>query len=338
MQFIIMSNTSIINLFNTIARQKVLVVGDVMIDAYMWGKVERISPEAPVPVVAVSKREMRLGGAANVALNVQALGATPYLCGITGRDVEAENFIAIMKAQGLKTDGIVKLAKRKTTVKTRVIGNNHQLLRVDEESLHEMSMEESKTFSKKIISLLDKLKIDVVIFEDYDKGALNKTVIEEVIKAANAKGIKTTVDPKKKNFLDYKNVSLFKPNFGELKAGLKIDVEQINAKTLNSATTAFSKKQNFAMLMVTLSEYGVYYGTKSKSEIIPAHIRNISDVSGAGDTVISVASCCLAAGMQPQHVAAIANLAGGLVCEKVGVVSIDKKQLMDELVKENILN
>lgn len=329
--------SAIHNLFNTIAKLKVLVVGDVMIDAYMWGKVDRISPEAPVPVVAVTKREQRLGGAANVALNIQALGATPFLCGVVGRDVEADQFIDIMKGLKLKTDGIVKLAKRKTTVKTRVIGNKHQLLRVDEESLHEMSEQESKTFVAKIISLIKKYKIDVIIFEDYDKGALNPYVINEVIAAANSNGIKTAVDPKKKNFLDYKNVSLFKPNFGELKSGLKIEVDQINTKTLSLATNSFRKKQNFGMLMVTLSEHGVFYSTTNEALILPAHVRNISDVSGAGDTVISVASCCLAAGISNNHIAAIANLAGGLVCEKVGVVPIDKKQLMNEIEKEKLL-
>ena len=333
-----MPKSAIQNLFDTIAKLKVLIVGDVMIDAYMWGNVERISPEAPVPVVAVTKREQRLGGAANVALNVQALGATPFLCGVTGRDTEAEQFIAIMKGLKLKTDGIVKLAKRKTTVKTRVIGNKHQLLRVDEESLHEMSDVESKTFAAKIISLINKFKIDVVIFEDYDKGALNPYVINNVIKAANLYGAKTAVDPKRKNFLDYKNVSLFKPNFGELKSGLKIDMEQIDAENLSLATREFQKEQNFGMLMVTLSEHGAFYATTNEAEILPAHIRNISDVSGAGDTVISVASCCLAAGISNKRVAAIANLSGGLVCEKVGVVPIDKKQLMHEIEKEKILD
>lgn len=332
-----MSKSALDNLFNTIAKLKVLIVGDVMIDAYMWGKVDRISPEAPVPVVAITKREQRLGGAANVAINIQALGATPYLCGIVGRDTEAEQLIGLMKNLQLNTDGIVKLAKRKTTVKTRVIGNKHQLLRVDEESLHEMTDQESKKFATKIISLINKFKIDVIIFEDYDKGALNPFVINEVIVAANHKGIKTTVDPKKKNFLEYKNVSLFKPNLGELKSGLKIDVEQSDVKTLSAATNAFRKKQNFGILMVTLSEYGVFFSTTTNAGIIPAHFRNISDVSGAGDTVISVASCCLAAGISSEKIAAIANLAGGLVCEKIGVVPIDKIQLMNEISKEKIV-
>ncbi|MEO8147635.1 MAG: bifunctional ADP-heptose synthase [Bacteroidia bacterium] len=332
-----MVNSTINELFKTISRLKVLVVGDVMIDAYVWGKVDRISPEAPVAVVAVEKKEKRLGGAANVAINIQALDATPFLCGIVGKDVDGDEFISMMKAQGMKPDGIIKLSKRRTTVKTRVIGNNHQLIRVDEESLHDLNDEESKIFASKIISLLDKFKIDVVIFEDYDKGALNKNVIDAVTNAANAKGIKITVDPKKKNFADYKNVSLFKPNLGELKTGLKIDLDKTDASSIRNATSTFIKKNNFEMMMVTLSEHGVYYSTKNKAEIIPAHIRNISDVSGAGDTVISVASCCLAAGIDSRNIAAIANLAGGLVCEKVGVVPIDKQQLMDEIEKEKIL-
>jgi rfaE bifunctional protein kinase chain/domain len=325
------------SLFKNISKLKVLVLGDVMIDAYMWGKVDRISPEAPVPVVAVTKRESRLGGAANVAINIQALGATPYLCGIIGNDTAGSHFIELMKGLGLNTSGVFKATQRKTTIKTRVIGNNHQLMRVDDESLHTLSEIQNIAFIKKIKSLISRLKIDVIIFEDYDKGALNGYVIDEITATANAMGISTTVDPKKKNFMAYKNVTLFKPNFSELKAGLKLDALNIDAGSIHQNTKEFCRKQSIEMLMVTLSEHGVYYSTKKQMGIVPAHIRNISDVSGAGDTVISVASCCLALQLQPKQIAAIANLAGGLVCEKVGVVPIDKNQLMCEVTKELIL-
>ena len=333
-----MTNEAIKNLFNTISDLSVLIVGDVMIDSYVWGKVDRISPEAPVPVVAVEKRENRLGGAANVAINIQALDAKPFLCGIVGKDADGEELISMMKKLGMNTDGILKLPGRRTTVKIRVIGNKHQLLRIDAETLNEINEKESKQFAKKIISVLNKHKIDVLIFEDYDKGALNKTVIEEVIKAANNKRIKIAVDPKKKNFSAYRQVNLFKPNLGELKAGLKVDIDKTDLNSILAATTTFRKKQQFEMLMVTLSEHGVFYADNKSAAIIPAHIRNISDVSGAGDTVISVASCCMAAGLSPHNTALIANLAGGLVCEKVGVVPIDKKQLMEEIAKEKILS
>ncbi len=333
-----MTNEAIKNLFNTISDLRVLIVGDVMIDSYVWGKVDRISPEAPVPVVAVEKRENRLGGAANVAINIQALDAKPFLCGIVGKDADGEELISMMKKLGMNTDGILKLPGRRTTVKIRIIGNKHQLLRIDAETLNEMNEKESKQFAAKIISLLNKHKIDVLIFEDYDKGALNKTVIEEVIKAANKKRIKIAVDPKKKNFSAYQQVNLFKPNLGELKAGLKVDIDKTDLNSILAATTSFRKKQQFEMLMVTLSEHGVFYADNKSAAIIPAHIRNISDVSGAGDTVISVASCCMAAGLSPHNTAIISNLAGGLVCEKVGVVPIDKKQLMEEIAKEKILS
>ncbi len=325
-------------LFKNITGQKVLVIGDVMTDAYLWGKVERISPEAPVPIVAVNKKEKRLGGAANVALNVQALGAIPFLCGVVGNDYDGAEFADIMTMQRLKTDGIVKISGRKTTVKTRIIGNNHHLLRVDEEVVTPLNEKQSQQFIAKIISVIKKQKPAVIIFEDYDKGALNETVIKQVVDFANASGIKTTVDPKKNNFHHYKNVSLFKPNLSELKTGLKTEIDKVNIESLKKVCETFRRKNNIEMLMVTLSEHGVFYCSKTDAVLIPAHIRNISDVSGAGDTVISVASCCLAAGASQYDVAAIANLAGGLVCEEVGVVPVNKTVLKNELLRLKTLN
>ena len=206
------------SLFKNIAGCKVLVIGDVMTDAYLWGRVDRISPEAPVPIVAINKKEKRLGGAANVALNLQSLGAVPFLCGIVGNDYDGDEFKDIMQAQGLKTDGIVKMAGRKTTVKTRIIGNNHHLLRVDEELATDLNEKQSLQFADKIIKVINKNKPAAIIFEDYDKGALNQTVISRVMAYANQAGIKTAVDPKRNNFHAYKNVTLFKPNLSELKA------------------------------------------------------------------------------------------------------------------------
>lgn len=321
---------SIPELFEGFNGLNVLIVGDVMLDSYLWGKVERISPEAPVPIVTVTGKESRLGGAANVAINIKAMGANPILCSITGTDRNADVMIDLMQKMGMPASGIVMSASRTTTVKTRVIGNNHQLLRVDEEMMEQVNAQESDELFNRIVTLVNDNKVDVIIFEDYDKGVLGAEIIERIVDLANSRNIPTAVDPKKKNFNAYKNVSLFKPNLLELKTGLKIDIDKTDASDLEKAVSAFKKSQSIHTVLVTLSEAGVFFSNKDTYAVIPAHIRNISDVSGAGDTVISVAALCLALDLAPEMTATLANLAGGLVCEKVGVVPIDKTQLMNE--------
>lgn len=325
-----MNKQDITSLFENFNRLNVLIIGDVMIDAYFFGKVDRISPEAPVPVVSVQRKENRLGGAANVALNIQALGTNPILCSVIGNDTEATLFDELLKTTKLTNKGILKSNNRITTVKTRVIGNNHQMLRVDAEMDNELAAEDKKLLIEKITSILTNDKIDVVIFEDYDKGNLSEEVIKSVVEICNSKNIPTTVDPKKRNFLHYKNVSLFKPNLKELKEGLNIDINPKNKSEIETAVFQLNQLLKNKNTFITLSENGVYITDHQNNFHEPAHVRNISDVSGAGDTVISVASLCLALQLPIQQVAALANLAGGLVCEKVGVVPINKDELLAE--------
>lgn len=319
--------------FGSFDQLNVLIIGDVMIDAYMWGSVNRISPEAPVPIVAVSKKENRLGGAANVALNIQAMGAKPILCAVIGDDADGITFTELLKKQKLNTDGLLRIKNRPTTVKTRIIGNNHQMIRVDEEL--ETAIGASDT--TKLIALIKKQistgKINVIIFEDYDKGCITPALIKEVVAAAKQKNIPVVVDPKKKNFLSYSGVSLFKPNLKELKEGLKTDLQKGDINELNKVVDRFLKEQKIGAALITLSEKGVYINDTKNKIVIPAHVRDITDVSGAGDTVVSVAALCVAAGLPSKTIATLANLAGGLVCEKVGVVSINKKQLLEEAEK-----
>lgn len=311
----------------------VLIIGDVMVDAYLFGKVNRISPEAPVPIVAVEKKETRLGGAANVALNIQALGATPILCSVIGVDHDGELFLQLMKDEKLSVKGILKSRGRITTVKTRVIGNNHQMIRVDEEVEEDISKLETEQFITLISYLLKKEKINVVVFEDYDKGLITPQLITKVVAEARKKKIPVVVDPKKKNFLHYKNVTLFKPNIKELKEGLKLDFDHYSAKDLQKAVDMLQSRMKIDMALITLSEQGVFVSSRNTREIIPAHIRTIADVSGAGDTVISTAALALAVGLNPVQIAALSNLAGGLVCERVGVVPIEKSKLLKEAKK-----
>lgn len=322
-------------LFEAFSNLKVLVIGDVMVDSYIWGTVERISPEAPVPVVLAKKKEKRLGGAANVALNVQALGATPIPCAIVGDDIDGDFFLKRLKERGIPSKGVITSRERETTVKTRVLSGSNQMLRVDTETDEALTELEQKTLLQHIKNLLP--ECDVVVFEDYDKGVINETVISETIGEANRLGIPSVVDPKKRNFMDYKGATLFKPNLKELREGLKVEVDPEDLESIQAAAKALQEVLQAQMVMVTLSEHGVFMKDNGHTHLIPAHVRRISDVSGAGDTVISVVACGLAAKLEAQKTAAVANLAGGLVCEHVGVVPVNKEDLGREIDEIGIL-
>lgn len=331
-----MNKNEIVELFKNFNKLNVLIIGDVMIDAYYFGKVDRISPEAPVPIVSVNGKENRLGGAANVALNIKALGANPILCSVVGNDREADKFNDLLLEENLSVEGILRSDERITTVKTRIIGNKNQVLRVDSEKDAPLSNEELEALKIKLESLISDNKIDVVVFQDYDKGVITPSLIDFVVAICDKNNIPTAVDPKKRNFADFKNVTLFKPNLKELKEGLNIEINPAKSKEVESAIDSLKKQLNNKITFITLSEYGVFIKDNSTKKQIPAHIRSISDVSGAGDTVISVASLCLALNQPIYMIAEIANLAGGLVCESVGVVPIDKDQLLSEAISNLI--
>lgn len=320
-------------LFEAMTGLRVLVIGDVMIDAYYWGRVDRISPEAPVPVVQVSKREHRLGGAANVALNVMSLGATPIVCAVTGDDEKGALFADLLFKRGFSDAGIFRSAERMTTVKTRIISGGHHLLRVDEESTKPLTTSEEQGFLDRCLPLIRRGNVDVVIFEDYNKGVLTPEVIRAVSAKAKQEGIPVSVDPKKENFFAYEQVDLFKPNLKELVEGLKVEVEKGNQDQLLRAIGVLESKLGNVMTLVTLSEHGVVVKKGDLAQFVPAHPREILDVSGAGDTVISVASLCLALETDAKTLAVLSNLAGGLVCENVGVVPIDRDRLREEAYK-----
>jgi D-glycero-beta-D-manno-heptose-7-phosphate kinase len=323
----------IAGLIDSFSKYKIMIIGDVMIDSYLWGKVERISPEAPVPVVTCTKEENRLGGAANVALNVQSLGATPILCSVIGKDDRAKGMYELLKKQNITAEGILEDESRITTVKTRVISSSQHLLRVDRESDKPLNETVETKFINHIVDILNRTTINAIIFEDYDKGSITPKVIKGVVAEAQKKGIPTLVDPKKRNFLDYNGTTLFKPNFKELTEGLKVEASKTDAESLFAAAQKLHTEKNIEQVMITLSEAGVFISNTKEHKIIPAHIRDIADVSGAGDTVISVASLCLSANVDLFTTAALANMAGGLVCEKVGVVPIDKNLLKEEAIR-----
>lgn len=318
------------SIFDKFSSLNILIIGDVMVDTYLWGKVERISPEAPVPIVSITRKESRLGGAANVALNIQSLGGNAIICSVIGDDLDGEAFLDLLQKQNLTDSGILKEIGRPTTVKTRVIGHNQQIVRLDVETDKHISSASTEILLQKIQQIVTEQNIDAIIFQDYDKGVITEELIWQTVTMANQKQIITVVDPKKRNFLLYQNVTLFKPNLKELKEGLKLDLDPRNPHEIERAIDLLQEQLNAKMVMVTLSELGVYISSSKGKKIIPAHVRAIADVSGAGDTVIATTTLCLAAGLDEFQTAAVANLAGGLVCEHVGVVPIQKDRLMEE--------
>lgn len=327
-----MQKAAIEKLFKRFHQLTVLVIGDVMLDSYIWGTVDRISPEAPVPIVNVKKRENRLGGAANVARNIAALGGIPVLAATIGTDLEATLFTALLEEENLPVKGIMT-CERATTVKTRIIGNNHQLLRVDAEDSSLLDEETAAAFEAHVLKLINGTSIDAIIFEDYDKGLINEQLIEKVVQLALQKKIPVAVDPKKRNFNFYKNVTLFKPNLKEMREGLKIEIPTKDIAAVHAADIQLRGQLQHQISLITLSENGVYVGETDAHQHFPAHVRSITDVSGAGDTVIAAATLCLAAQTSASFMAQLANLAGGIVCEKVGVVPIDAAVLKTEALK-----
>lgn len=325
-------------LFGRFNDLRIMIVGDVMLDSYIFGNVDRISPEAPVPVVAVRSRSTRLGGAANVALNIHALGAVPVLISVVGDDQRGKEFLQILEETNMPGNGIYISNKRITTTKFRIIGNNVQMLRVDDEMTDDISLEEENILLNSVQSILNQERIDAIVFQDYDKGVLTAKLIETIIAMAFERNIPVAVDPKKKNFMSYRKVQLFKPNLKELRDGLNL---QFNPHSISEIIETVNRLQTLletSIVMTTLSDKGVVVSEKTKeghykSTHIAAHLRTIADVSGAGDSVISVAALCLALKVDAGLMAIMSNLAGGLVCEEIGVVPVNKNKLRDELLK-----
>lgn len=331
-----MEKLKVEQVFKKFSEIRALVIGDAMVDSYMWGTVDRISSEAPIPIVAVKRQENRLGGAANVSLNLQALGATPVLVSLLGNDLKGDIFMELLKKRQLGDAGIMRTGNRQTTVKTRILSGSQQVVRVDEEISDLIGPEEEAIVFQRVETLVEQQKFDIIIFVDYDKGIITKTLIDKVTGLARSKGILVAVDPKKRNFNNYTNVNLFKPNFKEFKEGLKLALEKKDLQAILKEAEKFKKEKKLDVIFITLSELGVIISNGMTQNHFPAEIRDIADVSGAGDTVIAVASLCLAAGLPTRFMAQLSNLAGGLVCEKSGVVPIDSERLKIEARKIKI--
>jgi rfaE bifunctional protein kinase chain/domain len=328
-----MGDKGINKVFDDIAGLTVGVIGDVMLDTYWWGRVDRISPEAPVPIVAVTKKEFRIGGAANVALNLRSLGSSVSLISVTGKDEEGVVLRNLLKENSIDTAFMMESAGRPTTNKIRILSRNQQMMRLDEESEQSISQDEEKVLIDSFRRFLDSKKPHVVILQDYNKGVLTPFVIAQVVALCQERGVITAVDPKRRHFFEYRQVDIFKPNLQEVREGLNMPHDELTDSWLAKVHDELNKRLQHRISLITLSEKGIYFHGPEGGHRIASHLRNIADVSGAGDTVIAVAAGVYAATRDLNLMASISNIAGGLVCEKVGTAAIDKDLLRQECIK-----
>jgi rfaE bifunctional protein kinase chain/domain len=317
-------------LFKTFSSVKIGVIGDMMLDAYWWGNVERISPEAPVPVVTVDKKEYRIGGAGNVALNLASLGAPVSVFSVIGEDKDGQILSGLLEEKKIDTEYLLRSNERITTNKMRVISRNQQMMRLDSETVLPLNPKQEKELLGQVEHFINAQSPAAIIFEDYNKGVLTENVIRTLIGICKSKSVLTAVDPKRKHFFEYVGVDIFKPNLKEAREALNLLLEEVNDKNLAQIHKKLREELKHRISFITLSEKGVFYNDGTDSQIVPSHIRNVADVSGAGDTVIAVATLIYAITRNTHLMAEIANLAGGLVCETVGTVAIDKSRLLRE--------
>lgn len=326
------SASDIESFFNDVELKHILVIGDLMLDRYFIGSIDRISPEAPVPVVNVKEKYNRLGGAANVALNLKNLGAEAHLLSVRGDDMDGTRLEEKIKENNI-TASIIIDSSRPTTVKTRIISKSQQVLRVDEESIAELNEEFVAKVKDTFREIIKSKEISAIVLQDYDKGFFTEALITHFIQTAKEHKIPVSVDPKKKYFHAYKNCSIFKPNLSEAEAGLNISIDPSDRDSVHQSSAQLSKILDAETVVLTLSEYGLAYHNQSETKYISAHKRDIADVSGAGDTFISVLTAGLAVGLPINLNCALANIASGLVCEEVGVVPINAEKLKEEALE-----
>ena len=306
-------------------RQRVLVLGDIMLDHYIWGKVERISAEAPVPVLEVQKEEFRLGGAANAALNVKSLGGKAILLGVTGRDSAAQDLKQLMECKGLATDGLIDDPDRKTTLKTRIVATNQQIVRIDRETQIDLENEARTALLDSLRRLLPNCQ--ALIIEDYNKGVLTREVISGALELAKSLGIPVAVDPKHRNFRQYRGVDIFKPNFRELQDILDMEFE--SEDEFQVAASQLRGEMQIKNLIVTRGSLGMYvFDGGKQARHLPTAAREVFDVSGAGDTVISALTLAYVSGADIHLAAKVANHAAGVACGKVGTASVNPDELL----------
>lgn len=324
-------------------KANILVLGDLILDEYIWGSVDRISPEAPVPVVWANRRSFIPGGAANVANNIRSLDGGVCLIGVVGKDKNADILLSEMKKRKISTAGIFIEPQRHTTVKTRIIAGHQQVIRVDWEHTDALPLE----LNRKIIKFIKRTinNYDAVIIEDYGKGVINEHLLEEVIAIARRRKKIITVDPKEENFLYYRQATSITPNRKELENAVrnlrikdttnkfKVHNDRLfNDREINLAAQQILKYLKLESILVTLGEYGMRLFEKdARPSDIPTVAQEVFDVSGAGDTVIAAFTLSLSSGATKSEAAYIANFAAGIVVGKLGTATTNRKELLERI-------
>jgi rfaE bifunctional protein kinase chain/domain len=319
-------------IFGGMLGKRIAVIGDLMLDRYIWGNVSRMSPEAPVPIVDMEQEQTRLGGAANVAMNIKSLGGDPMLIGVIGEDNSGRQLLELLRESDFKTDGIATDNSRPTTVKTRVIANNQHVVRIDREQKSDISGEMQKILLNQIRKNIK--SIDGIIIEDYNKGVIVKNLIGEVISIANENQKIITVDPKFNNFFEYKNVTVIKPNRKEAEEAMGIRLK--TDENILIAGKTLIEKLHVKNVLLTRGEHGMsLFESDGKISHMPTKALTVSDVSGAGDTVISTLTMAIAGGSTIKEAATLANFAGGIVCGYAGIVPINRDELKKTILHDN---
>lgn len=321
--------TRLLDYLRLFSKARILVIGDFMLDQFVWGSVNRISPEAPVPVVNVQRESYMPGGALNVANNIRTLGGTVYPCGVVGRDLEGRMLVKTIRREGIETGGVIYDASRRTTLKTRIIAHSQQVVRFDREKGDDISKEDRAAMMRFIRAAIE--KTDVIIVEDYGKGVIQPALLEELLKLARKHKKPVVVDPKEKHFSYYKGATAITPNrkeaYGAIEHSEKLPMKEVGKKLLS--------KLALEGVLMTLGEDGMALFEKDGSVTqIPTAAREVYDVSGAGDTVISVFSMALAVGAKMKDAARISNIAAGIVVGKLGTATVTPEELERALRKE----
>ncbi len=328
---VLLTTDRVRTLFDAIDGAEIAVVGDVMLDRYFWGSVHRVSPEAPVPVVDIDDESFHLGGAANVASNLQGLKCTPLLCGVVGADGSGDIVRNICAERGLSTDGIVQQRERPTTVKTRVIGNNQQIVRLDRETREHVPAEVADHFANLLRS---RPNLRAIILEDYDKGLLSPRLITALMNVAKERAIPVFVDPKRRHFFDFTECTLFKPNRKEAADALQTVLR--TEEDVRKAGRELLMRLRCESVLITLGAEGMMLFERNGAvSSVATRAKNVADVSGAGDTVIATLAATAAAGASMAEAAAIANIAAGLVVAEPGIVSVTSAQVLAAVEDEH---
>jgi len=307
----------------------VMVIGDIMLDQYIRGTISRISPEAPVPVLQWNDTVLKAGGAANVALNISSLGATPILTAVMGNDLSGAKLNQVLREEALDNSCILIDIERKTTVKTRLLSGAQHLLRIDEEDTHDLDPVNENDLKEQISKTLDERKVDAILIEDYNKGLLTSSLIEYICMEAKDRSIFVAVDPKFKNFGEYRNCALLKPNLREVNEWLKTNFSTSDEE-LREAAKLIRMRNGYKNLMITLGDEGIFIDDGKQMQKIEAKSLDIVDVCGAGDAVISMATLCLLSGLSLEESAKWSNIAGAHVCQHLGVTVVDRNTITSD--------